>query len=512
MIRRCFLSSILLFIILLNSNGLAQDDYQKWLSKEKEKYNKFLSEDDKKFADFLRKEWTQVGLSVPDKPFDKPKTPNPVISKPTKVKTEDKEIEKDIPSNITPIEKVTPPSDIKTNTEPETKISEPPLSTNEITTVPGLDLQKNNLSNDIRFYGTDLKYFYNDELKVYLNAKLNKDAIADYWVEMNSKNYKDCIAQALYYKEKHKLNDWGYLGVLYDISKIVYPKNPNERYMFCWFMLIKSGYLVRVGFMDDRIGLLIGSKHKLFDKLFYFQKDIEYKFYCVVLDNKETEWSGNIKIYKVDFPTALNPFEFNLTASPLLPEIIGTRQINFSYDDAKYDIEMKYNKNLIDFYKNYPFSDFSIYFSSPPSSLAENSLVNSLQPLIKNKNEYEAVNFLLRFTQSATEYQTDQEQFDREKPLFVEESLCYAYSDCEDRSVLFSYLVSELLGLDVIGIDYPNHIATAVNFKSEVKGTFFTHNNKKYVICDPTYLDADVGMLMPGYEDQESNIIEIKRN
>jgi hypothetical protein len=509
MIRRCF-TSILLFISFIISSGLAQDDYQKWLSKENEKYSKFLSEDDKKFADFLRKEWTQVGLSLPQKPFEKPKTPNPVFSKPPEVKVEDKEIEKEIPPSISPKGKVTPPNDTKTRTQPE--VSTTQIKFIEPTSVPGLDLLKNNLSNDINYYGTDFKYYYNDDLKVYLSTKLSKDAIADYWIEMNSKNYKDCIAQAKYYKDKYKINDWGYLSVLYDYSKVIYPNNPNERYMFCWFMLIKSGYLARVGFMDDRIGLLIGSKHNLFGKLFYSQKDIDYRFFCVVLDDKETEWSGNIKIYKEDFPTAINPFEFNLTASPLLPEVVGTRQINFSFGDAKYNIELKYNKNVIDFYKNYPFSDFSIYFSSPPSSLAGSSLANSLKPLIKNKNEFEAVNFLLRFAQSATEYQTDQEQFDREKPLFVEESLCYAYSDCEDRSVFFSYLVSELLGLDVIGIDYPNHIATAVNFKSEVKGTYFTHNDKKYVICDPTYLDADVGMLMPGYEDQESNIIEIKGN
>jgi len=494
----------------MNGSGLTQDDYQKWLSKENEKYSKFLSEDDKKFADFLRKEWAQVGLSLPDKPFEKPKTPNPVFSKPPEVKVKDKEIEKEIPPSISLIEKVTPPSDIKNINESETEISKPPLSNSDISTVPGLDLQKNNLSNEVSFYGTDFKYYYNDDLKVYLATKLSKDAIADYWVGMNSKNYKDCIAQAKYYRDKYQLNDWGYLNVLYDYSKVIYPKNPNERYMFCWFMLIKSGYLARVGFMENRIGLLIGSKHNLFGKLFYSQKDIDYRFFCVVLDDKETEWSGNIKIYKEDFPTAINPFEFNLTASPLLPEVVGTRRIIFSYGDKKYDIELNYNKNVIYFFKNYPFSDFSIYFSSPPSSLAENSLANSLKPLIKNKSEYEAVNFLLRFVQSATEYKTDQEQFEKEKPLFVEESLCYAYSDCEDRAVLFSYLVRELLGLGVIGIDYPNHIATAVNFKSEVKGTFFSHNNKKYVICDPTYLDADVGMLMPGYENQESNIIEIE--
>ena len=40
----------------------------------------------------------------------------------------------------------------------------------------------------------------------------------------------------------------------------------------------------------------------------------------------------------------------------------------------------------------------------------------------------------------------------------------YPYCDCEDRSVLYSYLVRNLLKLDVVLLDYPNHIATAVCF------------------------------------------------
>ena len=80
----------------------------------------------------------------------------------------------------------------------------------------------------------------------------------------------------------------------------------------------------------------------------------------------------------------------------------------------------------------------------------------------------DAVNVLLRFVQTGFSYLTDSEQFGREKFMFPEETLSYPYSDCEDRSFLFAYLVSSLLGLDVIGLDYPGHVATAVKFSSPV--------------------------------------------
>jgi len=87
---------------------------------------------------------------------------------------------------------------------------------------------------------------------------------------------------------------------------------------------------------------------------------------------------------------------------------------------------------------------------------------------------------MLRFVQTAFKYKTDNENFVREKPLFPEETLYYEYSDCENRSILFAHLVQELLVLEVIGLNYPGHIATAVRFNTNVTGDYITYNEKKY--------------------------------
>lgn len=63
---------------------------------------------------------------------------------------------------------------------------------------------------------------------------------------------------------------------------------------------------------------------------------------------------------------------------------------------------------------------------------------------------------------------TRKDQFGREKYFFAEETLFYPLSDCEDRAIFFAILIRNLLGLDVIGLDYPGHIATAVHFSNDV--------------------------------------------
>ena len=114
---------------------------------------------------------------------------------------------------------------------------------------------------------------------------------------------------------------------------------------------------------------------------------------------------------------------------------------------------------------------------------------------------------LIDFVQTGFDYKTDNDQFGYERPLFPDESFYYPYCDCEDRSILFACLVRELMGLDVVLLHYPKHLATAVRFKEEVNGDYLMIDGVKYVICDPTYIGARIGMCMPEFK-QVSPIVQ----
>ena len=140
--------------------------------------------------------------------------------------------------------------------------------------------------------------------------------------------------------------------------------------------------------------------------------------------------------------------------------------------------------------------------------MIQSSLLSSLKPLVEGKTEIEAVNILLRFVQTAFAYKTDDEQFHYEKVFFPEETIYYPYSDCEDRSILFSYLVENLLGLDVVGLKFEDHLATAVQFSSKIDGDSFLFEGKRYTISDPTYINANAGMTMPNYKNKSFEVIK----
>lgn len=63
------------------------------------------------------------------------------------------------------------------------------------------------------------------------------------------------------------------------------------------------------------------------------------------------------------------------------------------------------------------------------------------------------------------------------------------------------------MGLKVLLVYYPGHLATAVCFTEQVTGDYVALNNRKYIICDPTYIGAPVGITMPGMDNQKAKVI-----
>ena len=109
--------------------------------------------------------------------------------------------------------------------------------------------------------------------------------------------------------------------------------------------------------------------------------------------------------------------------------------------------------------------------------------------------------------QTAFVYEYDDIVWGGDRAFFADETLYYPYADCEDRAVLFSRLVRDLLGLEVVLLYYPGHLATAVAFSEEVAGDYLVFDNQRYIVCDPTYIGAPVGRTMPNMNNQEAQII-----
>jgi hypothetical protein len=295
------------------------------------------------------------------------------------------------------------------------------------------------------------------------------------------------------------LNDWAYLQLVRTASARISP-NPEECDLLSWIILIKSGFNVKVGFNKNTIFLLFPSKQKIFGRYFLIG-DIPYYIAGNFPDDLPFP---PLTIHKADYERN-GLLSMKISNSPSLGENFKGRSLSF----RKHIMNIQQEINRIDFYGNYPVCDLEVYFSAPLSVELQDSLNHFFKPILSTLDIKQKVSVLLEFAQKAFEYKTDYEQFKKEKYFFSDEVFYYPYSDCEDRAVLFSKLISLFTDLDCIGLNYPGHVNTAVAFPFEMEGDFVTYKSKKYFVCDPTYINAPIGLLPEKFRGMNPKIVLI---
>jgi hypothetical protein len=347
-----------------------------------------------------------------------------------------------------------------------------------------------------KFYNKNISIKYDLKLLSHLTT-INEKGISDYWASISKSEYELFLNQLKQISKELKLNDWGKFDLVDKISTQLF-ESKNDQALFMFFILNHWGMEAKVGKINDEVALLIPFQNIIYKKSFLLLNKNKYYIMNDVPD-------GLIQTFEQRFSNTNKILDLTLLNSPNLGADYTTNNLIFKKYNKSLDIN--FNKSLIAFNKHYPLTDLNIFFSAKVDPITENNLIKSLYPLLKDKNELEAVNILLDFVENSLEYKTDFDQFGFEKFYFPEDILYYPYSDCEDRAIFFSYLVKTLLKLDVVGLDYKTHVATAIKFNSNIYGDYVLINNVKYIICDPTYIGASAGMCMPQFRLVKPEII-----
>lgn len=354
------------------------------------------------------------------------------------------------------------------------------------------------------FYGRDLPFYYANEMFYTIGKSVREEKLSQIWKQLTNSPYELMLYQMVRYGHQYQLNDWAFALMIHKTAKKIYLNDKNAQTFFTYFFLTKAGYATGICYEDNKLYLMLPTAQRIYGTTFLSGKD--YKYYIFDLSYGQADVK-HAKVFNYAYPESDRIFNFEFYQVPNLGDDYHTRRLEFDYEGKAYSLEVKANKNLIQFYRNYPFVDLNIPLSTPLSNEAYASVIPQLRKWMRGMDEEEGVNFLLQFVQSAFSYQSDEDQFKGENYLFAEETLFYPYSDCEDRTVLFAFLVKEILDLDVLGLIFPGHAATAVNFSRDIDGDFITWKGQKYVICDPTYIGATLGRSIPDLRKDKIKVI-----
>lgn len=433
-------------------------------------YYNFRRQIMKEYVDFVRKAWSEFeGLEPVPAPEERPLPPV--------IKPDDENIE---PVAFCPvlIDEIIAPLPLTPQPEPVVPIDEVPMLKEKFVY--------------FSFFGTDAKVRFDVADRVHV-AGTDENAVADALEKMAEKNHDNMILDCLFLRKELQLSDWAYLQMLDALAKKIYGNDVNGKAVLAAYLYMQSGYKVRIGSDDKRLYMLFACDGFIYERVAFYV--------------------GDCRFYGLEpLPSRMSICEASLKNEKNLSLVVAGGQ-RFAYKNSEprrivsadypgISAEVSVNENLLDFYSTYPtsmigdnlLSRWAFYANTPLDKGVARSLYPKLAELVQGLSEIEAANRLLNFVQTGLVYEYDNTVWGYDRVFFSEESLFYPFCDCEDRSILFSRFVRDLLGLDVVLVAVPGHMLTAVNFNEEADGYYTMVNGKKYVLCEPTCLTgAKVG-------------------
>lgn len=463
----------------------AKEEFDEFTANARKEYDDFRREAIKEYANFMREAWQEVRGDEPRQlpvKIETPPTFTPTGS--IAVPIESRRVGLDGALTLLPvIHQPEPIYPIKEHSDVEQEYVE------------------------FSFYGTPMRVRFNRN-EVFHIGTLTEEHVADAYEQVANRDFNNTIFDCLEQRNNLQLGDWAYLQLLDSLSHACYTSS-NEATLLMACLYQQSGYQMRLARSDDRLVMLYGTNHYVYMHPYWPGTSSANFFYVYGGDVDELR-TCNVE-YRGEKPMSLVLSQRMLLAEDRSEERIITSKY---YSDMKFSVSV--NKNLINFYNSYPTSasdgDFmtrwAMYSNLPFDEELQNTLLADMREKLKGMSQTKAVGRLLNWIQTGFEYEYDNEVWGEDRAFFPEESLFYPYCDCEDRSILLSRLVHDILGLKVLLVYYPGHIMTAIRITDEdPKGSYLMVSDNKFLLSDPTYITASAGNIPGKYVNEKACVI-----
>ena len=351
-------------------------------------------------------------------------------------------------------------------------------------------------------------YFYGEAQTVSISSRLghfhpagiSETAVDDFLQELDKLDYSMLLSEIEKRRTVMGYSDWAILEWVQKLSLAVFPQDRySESVAFTVFLLNRVGLMTRMARVRGRLTVLFAAEQIVYGRK-YVVLDT-YPFYLADPSLLVTE----LFTYGNGLGPGTKPLNLRFHAPSSISDS-DYKEVAKRSGALGMTLPLLVNMKSMALFSRYPQMEAREYVLAAPDPVFRESLLKALRPLLAGKNEVETINLLLAFLQKDFSYKIDIEQFGYEKPFFPEENFIYAYNDCEDRSILLSFLLKELLQKRVVLLDYKDHLAVAVSLAGNPGGDYVKIGNERYYVCDPSYVNATLGMTMPQYRNWPAKV------
>ena len=473
-------------------NQSMRDKFNKFRKDQTKKFEDFRAECNKKYANFLRQAWEKFNGSDPV-PTPQDITPTPPVEAPA-------------PAAIWPFKS-------RKHKSKQVKSYEPDKQPAPVAPIKE-EVVQNPVWFKFAYCGTEMKVRMDDSHKFTLRDGRDNNRIADLWMEWSGPKFNNVLHDCLNLRANYRMCDWAYLMMLKQLGEQFYGKESNEATFFTAFVYCQSGYKMRFATnTSGQLRMLYATKSIIYNQSYFTMEGANF----YPLNGQET----SLSISTARFDQESN-MDLYMTAEQALAQNRSDLRTIKSRDFGDLNIKVNTNLNQMAFYDTYPSSyvggnvmtRWAMYANTPLEAEVKDQIYPTLKAKLEGKTEHQKVSMLLNLVQTGLEYRYDEDVWGHDRPFFAEESLFYPYCDCEDRAILFTRLVRDLVGLDALLVYYPGHLASAIHFNENVTGDYIEiDDGRKFLVCDPTYIGSWPGQTMPNYKDSNDSaqVILLKR-
>ena len=324
-------------------------------------------------------------------------------------------------------------------------------------------------------------------------------------------NYAPFIAQLDSYCATRRACDWCRYLLVRAVSEAALPDTmSDERIALQIFLLERMGFDARAAQQGEHLAMLLPFDDTIYERGYI---SIDGQRFYIFGYSSATE--GYVPIpppdtsprrpLSIEIGAGFDSPHSTTIALPLWSKYLG-EQVVVPISTAR-----------IELMRQYPTTEKAPFHRAEIPAPICDTLLPILARHIAQMSQLEAAEYLLGLVQHGFDFTSDNDLFGRHKQMTVEESLFYGRNNCKDRTLIYSWLIGELLGLQTVLVDYQidtriesvGHVACGVAFTDIVAGTFITHRGRRFTICDPSYIDAPVGYPMPRYARWPMKVLEL---
>jgi hypothetical protein len=338
----------------------------------------------------------------------------------------------------------------------------------------------------LNFYGHILLFdwdsdYYSSRKKFF--DDLSAEKLADYLV--GDTNLNEFVGQSDAYAREMNLDGMAYLMLVNKTAvKISGGKDEKFKTGFMYALLFRKGYDVLLGVNDKRVTVYGHTAFSIKNVLYVNRNGKTY--YDLSFDQRKEPLAERLAVLPVN--DAAKAIRLNKYVPPSLHNSSEVKTIPFEHEGNIYFFTVNLNKSLVQYYNDLPDIEMSqVYLNYGLSEKGNNTLVQQIKEATAYMSKEKVVNFILDFVQSF-DYGKDIDILGKEKFAFPEESIASDYTDCEDRSMLFAYLVREVAHLQSIGLFYPGaaHMNVAVESWRKAGKADVKAYEMDFVVCEPS--------------------------